>query len=67
MEIQGKAWTFHLWLRGLERYIKDKNQIPSKWGSYASHWLSGQAKKLWDCELNEMEDKGEAPNLEIFH
>ena len=50
-----KLVNVHLWLRNLERYFKDKDQPYSKHGRLAGHWLFGQAQKLWECQLNDIE------------
>ena len=61
-----KGVDIRLWLRNLERYFKDKNQDPAKYGRYGTHYLSGQAQRLWDCELNDLHDKGEFPTWDRF-
>lgn len=49
----------------LKRYTRDEDQNPLNWGSSAGHWLSGQAKKVWDCGLTELEDEKETPRWEF--
>ncbi len=62
-----KGIDIRVWLRNLERFFKDKNQDPAKFGRYAGHWLSGNAQKVWECELTDMEDKNETPTWRIFY
>ena len=56
----------HMWLRTLERYFQDKNQNLDMFGRLAGHYLTGQAQKVWECELNDLSDSGTSPTWEYF-
>ncbi len=55
-----------MWLKSLNRYFQDKNQTPEAFGRLAGHWLTGQAQKVWDCELDDLLEQGKSPTWDYF-